>query len=231
MNKEFYDKPLHTISNYITGLFLSSIYFAICNILLILFFIFTAITNEKINLMILFSSLIPLGPSLGALYSTISKIIREKDIYFSSYFWSYYKNNFVSYLKIWLVELITITTLFIDFKYFYINMPQKGIHIIFVLLIILSAIIGLYAFSINSRFEIKLKDLLIISLYYMVKKFPITILKIGFIVLAYYLFLHISMICIIFMPCIICVIFYYHDKSILKELEHKFIDSDSKEVN
>ncbi len=228
MKKEFYDKPFHTISNYITEFFLSSIYLTICNILLILFFIFTAITPGKVNLVLLFISLIPLGPSLGALYCIIGKTIREKDIYFSSYFWSYYKNNFVSYLKLWLVELVTITILFIDFRYFYFNMPQKDIHIIFILLIIISLIIGLYAFPINSRFQIKFKDLLALSLYYMVKKFQITILKFAIIVLAYYLLKHISIVFIIFAPSIICFILLYYDKNMLTELEHKFIASDSK---
>lgn len=229
MNKEFYDKPLYTISNYIINFFLSSIYLSICNILLILFFIFTAISPGNFNLLLLFICLIPLGPSLGALYSTVGKIIREKDIYFSSYFWSSYKNNFVSYLKLWLIELILLTILFIDFQYFYLNMPEKGIHIIFIVLIIISLVIGFYTFSINSRFEIKLKDLYIISMYYMIKKFPTTILKIAVIILTYYLSNKISVIFLIFIPNIICFVFFYYDKKIFAELETKFLSSDSNE--
>jgi len=226
MKKEFYDTPLHTISNYMTEFFLSSIDLVICNILLILFFIFTAISSGELNLFFLFISLIPLGPSLGALYSTIGKIVREKDIYFSSYYWSCYKNNFVSYLKLWLIELIMLTILFIDFQYFYLNMPEKGIHIIFVALIIISLVIGLYAFAINSRFEIKLKDLFILSMYYMIKKFPITILKVAVIIVTYYLSKKISIVFLIFIPSIICFIFFYYDKSIFKELENKFLSDE-----
>ncbi|BCZ45134.1 hypothetical protein psyc5s11_12010 [Clostridium gelidum] len=227
MKKDFYDKPIYTISNYIINFFLSSVYLSICNILLILFFIFTAIDPRNFSLLLLFICLIPLGPSLGALYSTIGKIIREKDIYFSSYFWSSYKNNFVSYLKLWLIEIILLTILFIDFQYFYLNMPEKGIHIIFVVLIIISLVIGFYTFPINSRFEIKLKDLFIISIYYMIKKFPTTILKIAVIILIYYLSNKISIIFLIFIPNIICFIFFYYDKSIFTELETKFLSSDS----
>jgi len=227
MKNEFYDKPIYTISNYIINFFLSSVYLSICNILLILFFIFTAIDPRNFSLLLLFICLIPLGPSLGALYSTIGKIIREKDIYFSSYFWSSYKNNFVSYLKLWLIELILLTILSIDFQYFYLNMPEKGIHIIFVVLIIISLVIGFYTFPINSRFEIKLKDLFIISIYYMIKKIPTTILKIAVIILTYYLSNKISIIFLIFIPNIICFIFFYYDKSIFTELETKFLSSDS----
>ena len=223
MKKEFYDRPFHIISNYITEFFLSSINLAICNILLILFCIFTAISTNELNLFLLFIALIPLGPSLGALYSTIGRIVRERDIYFASYYWNCYKNNFISYLKLWLVELITLTILFIDFKYFYLHMPEKGIHIIFVGLMIISLIIGLYAFAINSRFEIKLKDLFLLSIYYMIKKFQITILKIVVIIVAYYLSKNILIAFWIFIPSIICFIFFYYDKIIFKELETKFL--------
>lgn len=230
MKKDFYDRPIYTITNYFIGFLLSSIYLAICNIFLILFFIFTTISPDKFNLFILFICLVPLGPSLGALYSAIGKIIREKDIYFSSYFWNSYKKNFVSNLKLWLIELIIITILFIDFQYFYLNMPQKGIHIIFAILIIVSLVIGFYAFSINSRFEIKLKDLLLLSLYYMIKKFPLTILKIAVIALGYYILKYASIVFLIFMPSMICIIFFYYDKIMFSELESKFLSSNNNVV-
>lgn len=231
MKKDFYDKPIYIITNYIIDFFLSSIYLTICNILLILFFIFTSISPDKFNLFLCFVSLIPLGPSLGALYSTTSKLIREKDMYSSSYFWNCYKENFISNLKLWLIELIIITILFIDFQYFYLNMFQKGIHIIFALLIIITSVIGLYAFSINSRFELKLKDLLLLSIYYMMKKLPITILKIVTIALGYYILTYISIVFLIFIPTIICIIFFYYDKIILTEIENKFFSINNDEIN
>lgn len=230
MSKEFYDKPLYSISNYVIAFVLSSIYLTICNILLILFFIFTAISTDTFNLLLCFICLIPLGPSLGALYSTTGKIIREKDIYFSSYFWNTYKKNFVSNLKLWLVELIAITILFIDFQYFYLHMPQNGIYIIFIVLIILSLVIGFYAFAINSRFELKLKDLLALSLYYMIKKFPVTILKIAVIVLGYFVLKNVSIVFLSFLPTVTCFIFYYYDKAIFTELETKFLSSNNDNV-
>lgn len=223
--KEFYDKPIYAITNYMIGFCLSSIYVAICNILLILLLILTVISPENFNFFLLFICLIPLGPSLGALYSTIGKIIREKDIYFSSVFWNSYKKNFLSNLKLWLTELILITIFFIDFRYFYVNMPQMGIHIIIALLMIILLVAGLYAFSINSRFELKLKDLLMLSLYFMIKKFPTTILKIIVLALAYYLLKFTSIVFLIFVPSIVCTIFTYYDKNIFLEIENKFTSS------
>lgn len=231
MKKEFYDKPLYSISNYVIAFFLSSIYLTISNILLIVFFIFTAISADTFNLFLCFICLIPLGPSLGALYSTTVKVIREKDIYFSSYFWNTYKRYFVSNLKLWLVELVTITILFIDFQYFYLHTPGNGIYIIFVVLIVLSLVIGFYAFAINSRFELKLKDLLILSLYYTIKKLPVTILKIAVIVLGYFVLKNVSIVFLSFLPTIACIIFFYYDKVIFAELETKFLSSNDGKIN
>ncbi|NMF07513.1 YesL family protein [Clostridium beijerinckii] len=220
--KEFYDKPIYAVTNYMIGFCLSSIYLAICNILLILFIILTAISPDNFSFLLLFICLIPFGPSLGALYSTIGKIIREKDIYFSSVFWNSYKKNFLSNLKLWLTELILITIFFIDFRYFYVNMPQTGIHIIIASLIVILLVAGLYAFSINSRFELKLKDLIILSLYFMIKKFPTTILKVIVLALAYYLLKSVSIVFLIFVPSIVCTIFTYYNKDIFREVENKF---------
>lgn len=222
MKKEFYDKPLYSISNYILGFIQSSFYFAICNILLILFFVLTTITPSNFNLLFLFISLIPLGPSIGALYFTVSKTIREKDIYFFSVFWKSYKNNFTSCLKMWMIQLIIITISFIDFQYFYLNAPERGIHQIFIIILLISLIIGLYSFPINSRFELKLKDVFLLSAYYTLKKFPITILKVGAIILTYFLANNISITFLFFMPCIICIIFYYYDRNMFIEIEKKF---------
>lgn len=231
MKKEFYDKPLYSISNYVIAFLLSSIYITICNILLILFVIFTAISPNQFNILLCFICLIPLGPSLGALYSTIGKVIREKDIYFSSYFWSTYKNNFISNLKLWMAELILITILFIDFQYFYLHSPGNGIYIVFIVLIVISSIVGFYSFAINSRFELKLKDLLVLSLYYTIKKFPITILKVAFIVLGYFVLKNVSIVFISFIPTVACIIFYFYDRAIFTELESKFLSTNEDKVS
>ena len=55
------------------------------------------------------------------------------------------------------LELILLTIFFVDYQYFYLNMPTKGLHIIFLILGIFVLILGLYAFPINCRFNVKLK--------------------------------------------------------------------------
>lgn len=227
MQKDFYDQPLFTISNYFITYFLNSIYFSLCNILLILFFLLIQISSENFSLFSLFVALIPLGPALGALYCTMGKVVREKEL-FSSYYWKSYKNNFLSFLKIWMFFLIIICILLFDFRYFYLNSSSSKLHWLFMILAILFSLLGTYAFSINSRFKITFKNLVILSISYMFKNFGTTILKFVVILVAYYLTKYLSIGFLMFIPGIICILFYYYDKSMLNEIEEKYIPSKSR---
>lgn len=218
MKKEFYDKPIYIITNYAIDFFLGSIYLGLCNILLLIYFTFVAASKNNLNLFLLFIFLIPLGPSLGALYSANARLMREKDITFSSYFWSSYKNNFISNLKPWIIELSSFTLLIVD----YYRMLNSSLHIVFAVFLIIILLLTSYTLAINSRFKLKLKDLFIVSLYYMIKKFLITIIKLVVFVIVYLLCNNVSIsTTLTFMPSIICFIFYYYDKSIFIELENK----------
>ena len=129
-NKDFFDKPIFTLPSYLLWFLQGGAYFFITNILLVLFITATAINPDSFNLMFLFISLLPLGPSLSALSASTSEILREKSISFSSYFFKSYKDNFVSSLKLWLIILLMLALMFVDFQYFFLNMPRYGIHII-----------------------------------------------------------------------------------------------------
>lgn len=218
MKKEFYDRPIYIVTNYIIGFLLGSIYLGLCNILLLIYFTFIVASKNSLNLFLLFIFLIPLGPSLGALYSAIAKLTREKDIAFSSYFWKSYKNNFLSNLKPWIIELIIFTLLLID----YYRMMNSSFQLVFGTFMIIMLLLTSYTLAINSRFKLKLKDLFIVSLYYMIKKLPITGIKLIAFALIYFLCKNVSISTIlVFIPSIICFIFSYYDKSIFIELENK----------
>ena len=217
--KDFFDKPLFTIPNYIYILLLGGFYFFICNPLLIFFYIITFINANNFNFSFLFLSLIPLGPSLTALYSSMNKLYREKNINISSYFFSSYKNNFKDSMKLWLVQLSLLVLFTVDFTYFYAWKSKLGIHIVFALLILYLIIVGLYAFPITSRFEMKVKDIIILSFYYTFKKFPLTILKAIVIILVFKFTVNIPPLLLLFLPSAICLLFSHYDEPMLKEIE------------
>ena len=146
-------------------------------------------------------------------------ILREKSISFSSYFFKSYKDNFVSSLKLWLIILLMLALMFVDFQYFFLNMPRYGIHIIFEILAVYIALLSLYAIPINSRFEMKTKDIFILSSYYIIKKLPITILKAAILVGSFYLVSKTTSLLIIVLPCIISFIFSFYDSIIFTDIE------------
>lgn len=220
--REFYDKPLFSLANYIIWILQGGIYFIALNIPLIFFYTITSFDVSQFNIALLFICFLPFGLALGALYSTMGEIIREKDISFSSYFFNSYKSNFKSNLKLWLVQLILLTVMFVDFQYFYFNSPSIGLHIVFLILGIFILILGAYAFPINCRFELKLKDLFALSFYYSIKKFPTTILKIIITLLVFFIASKLHVLLVLFIPSILCYVFSLYDRPIFEELEKRF---------
>lgn len=219
--KELLDKPLYFIPNYIYNIMLGSLYFLICNPLLLIFFIVTFIDSSNFNFIFLFIALIPLGPSLIALYLSMKNLLTEKSTSITSYYFDSYKKHFKDTMKIWLIELALLLLLVIDFLYFYIKLPSLGLHNVFLLLGLYLIIVSLYAFPINSRFNIKFKDLIILSFYYTIKKFHITILKTAIIILIIKSTSYIPPLLIVFLPSIIALLFSYYDEKILKDIETK----------
>lgn len=220
--REFYDKPLFSLANYVIWILQGGIYFIALNIPLIFFYTITSFDVSQFNIALLFICFLPFGLALGALYSTMGEIIREKDISFSSYFFNSYKNNFKSNLKLWLVQLILLTVMFVDFQYFYFNSPSIGLHIVFLILGIFILILGAYAFPINCRFKLKLKDLFALSFYYSIKKFPTTILKIIITLLVFFIASKLHVLLVLFIPSILCYVFSLYDRPIFEELEKRF---------
>lgn len=217
--KDFYDKPIFTIPSYIYNLFLGGFYFIICNPLLIIFYTVTFINPNYFNLFLLFISLIPLGPSLGALYSTMGELHREKSISITSSFFSSYKNNFIDNIKPWILELSILLLLFIDFQFFYINKPQLGLHIVFAILGLFVLLLSLSAFPISARFKLKIKDLFLLSFYYSIKRLPVTILKITVLLVLIKFAVNLPGLLFVFLPSCTCFLFTYYDTSMLKEIE------------
>lgn len=84
-------------------------------------------------------------------------------------------------------------------------------------------ILGLYAFPINCRFTIKLKDLIVLSFYYSIKKFHITLLKIAITILAFFILSKIHAILVLFIPSILCYLLTMYDRPIFNELEQRFL--------
>ena len=220
MKKDFYDSQAFSITNYIISYLQVSFYLIICNILPITYLFLSILNPDIFGIALLFLTLIPTGPSIGALYSVTGRCIRQKDMFFASQYFKYYKSNFKSCIKFWTIILTLLFLLFFDYEFFSID-TSSGVYMIFVLLTIVLGLLCLYAFPINSRFEINIKDLFLTSIYYMIKNMPYTFLKVVIIFLCYTILKYVNIFFLLFVPTALCFILMFYDNNMLKEIETK----------
>ncbi|WP_208586548.1 YesL family protein [Gracilibacillus suaedae] len=169
------ERPLYIGVQYFYYFLITNIHFMLANFLFLLAFVFVEMSVQ--NIILFFIALLPAGPSLAALYATMGKMIRERDLSPTKDFWSYYKNNFEIATKYWIVQLTIMTILIIDI--YYANQFLAVLSPVFLILLIFMLFLMLYAFPILSRFEVKLKNLLIVSVYAVFRYFKTTLFHIS----------------------------------------------------
>ncbi|GAA0181222.1 hypothetical protein SH2C18_37830 [Clostridium sediminicola] len=219
MNKrQFGEGPIFTITNYLYWFLLGNIYFVLLNIPFIFIFI-TFMLNPQpgFTLFFLLAS-IPIGPALIALLSSMGKIVREKDINFTKFFFKAYKTNFFEGIFYWLLYIITLTIVYIDIIYVKTNFNSKILLILAQILGVFVVSLGLFIFPIISRFYFKVKDLLRISIKYFIKNIHIALTNLGIVVILGYMVFKISYLMLV-IASLICFAIMYLEKGILNDIE------------
>lgn len=228
--REFGEGPINTITNYILCFLLSNFYFLLMNIPLV-YITIILVANGKNPLpsgfgVIVLLCCIPIGPAVTALCSTMGKLVREKDIVVTKTFFKAYKQSFLQSLFLWTLELIILVSAYVNLNYFVSNIISIFIYVVIIYIII----IGLYAFPIVSRFYLKSRDVLKLSIYYTFKKINITILNAATIVLAGFISSKISVFASLFIMSIPCYIIMYNLQKVFPEIEEK-LQSDNTKLN
>lgn len=169
------EKPLFVIINYFYTFFIINLYFILSNIIFFSVTFFMTTTFDSLGLVLL--SLIPMGPALGAVFYTMGNFRREKEISPLKDFVKGYKQNFKISLCYWLFQLLLFFILFNN--YYYITRTGNFSVFIWLTICLILFVLGLnlYAFPILVRFEISLKNLLIISCLYFFKHWKLTSLN------------------------------------------------------
>jgi len=222
--KEFGEGPIYSFFNYVMWIFTSNIYFMLCNILLIIYLmVFSG--DIKSTYFLLYLVLLPLAPALTALYATVGKIIREKDISVTSYFFKSYKTNFKQAFILGFMECTIILIAIKDIQFF--STTKYGAYFtpFFIVLIVFVFCIGLYAFPLLSRFYLKTMDILKFSFVYSVKKVNITIFNLASIVFAAFILYQFPSVSMFFIFSGTCYLIMYYEMKVLNELEDKTVKS------
>jgi uncharacterized membrane protein YesL len=181
-------------------------------------------------LVLLTLSALPVGPAYTALLSTMGKLVREKDVNITRDYFKAYKTNFLQSLFIWTLQIILITILLVDIKFFaggaYGNI---AVPIIYALIIII-LVTGIYIYSILSRFYLKTKDVIKASVYFIVSKWKITISCISVFIISFTVAYNFASIAALFIVSITCYALMFLQKDILKDLEEKLNQNEIAEV-
>lgn len=168
--REFGEGIIFTISNYIWWFILANIYFWILNTPLIIVVLSMAFSGDyNINLLFVLA-LLPLGPALTALFSVMGKVTREGDINVTKDFFKAYKINFFDSLLFWSIEVAVILMFWTEIKF--VNGNENLYYLGFIprLMLFLFVTLTFYIFPILSRFYLKKKDVLRLSVLYLFKK-------------------------------------------------------------
>ncbi|MCJ7842074.1 DUF624 domain-containing protein [Lederbergia sp. NSJ-179] len=178
MGKPVTDRPAYTMMKYLYYFFLTNFYFILCNLLFFIVFFLADFVFE--NILLFYLTLIPTGPAMTAVLSTMGKLVREKDLHVTRDFFKAYQVNFWPTIKYWMIQLTIMLILAIDIGY---STNRSNVFSpVFFILLIVSVFIMIYAFPIISRFEVKMKNLFIISMYANFKFFKVTLLNITSII-------------------------------------------------
>jgi len=220
--RDFGEGILFSLTNHIYWLLMTNIYFVISNAIFLFFFMTLEPTFS--NITIYFLALTLTGPSLSALFYSIGKLIREKELSPLRDFLHGYKINFKDTMKFWLPLLLVLYILFIDLQYFNSN-PSVTHHIlsvIFFIGILITMIIMMNSFLINAGFKFRLKDICKLSIYYSFKKVKVTFGNIGIIIISLFLTTITSNFFIVFMASVICYVFLLNSRDLLEDIKLNF---------
>jgi uncharacterized membrane protein YesL len=216
---------LFGVTNHIYALFMTNIYFVLSNIIGLFFFMTLEPTFS--NITIYFLALIPTGPAITALFYSIGKLIREKELSPLHDFIHGYKINFKDTLKFWLPLLLVLYILIVDLQYF--NSTASTINsvlsIVFAIGIILTMVISMNTFLIIAGFKFRFKDLLKLSVYYSFMKVKITFGNISIVIITLFLISVTSNFLLLFIASLICYAFMLNSKALLEDIQLKFCDS------
>lgn len=226
MSKKRYfgEGTLLTISNYVLAFFLNTIYFYICNIPLLVFYLipygFKVTQGSKY---ILIPTLIFIGPALTALYGAMGRIARYGDVSFFEDYFKSYKEGFKQSILLWIIGMIIIVIFATDRYYLSKTSFAYFFVLIFGICISLTVLCALYIFPIVSRFKLKIRDILRISVFYAVTRFKITILLVLILSLGLFIFEKSPAFTIPFFPGLFCYLSMRLLSPIFVEIEKRII--------
>ncbi|MEK3796766.1 DUF624 domain-containing protein [Peribacillus sp. FSL H8-0477] len=217
--QEFGQGILYTITNYIYWLFLSNIYFILANSIFLFFFM--TLQQSFSNIILYFLALIPTGPAISALYYSMEKLIRTKELSPTKDFFEGYKKNLKDTLLLWIPILSVFFILLVDFQY--LQGSNQILANVMLLLMIIGATLTMNILAINTRFKFRIRDIYKLAVYYSFNKFKNTIGGMFIIFLVGVLTVLTTNFLILFISSIVAYLLIVNAKGMLNDIESNFL--------
>ncbi|WP_186578222.1 YesL family protein [Aquibacillus kalidii] len=220
MSKPITDRPIYVAMRYMYVFLLINIYFLLCNITFIVVYFLADFTFE--NILLFYLTLIPAGPAIAAVLSSMGRFIREREISPTLDYWKAYKRNFGISMRYWFIQLTVMFILVVDFYYATRNINAASP--LFLILLFICGMIMMYAFPILTRFEVKMKNLFLISIYSNFKYFKTTLLNATSIISFGFIFYYIPSISSLFAVSLICFFIMFNLQSPFIQMEREMTE-------
>lgn len=216
------ERPIYQITSYIYAFFITNLYFLLLISPFIIVYYLAEFTVQ--NILLYYVTLIPFGPALAALLKTMDKLVIDKIIQPTADFWHYFVQNFKVSMKYWLIQWTIFVILIIDI--YYANLNFSSISIIFLIFILFFLILMLYAFPILTRFEVKMKNLFVISFYSMFRYIKKTFLNASTLVAFAIIYYAFPGVFVLFFMSLLCFFLMYNLQPVFKQLQEQFLNQE-----
>lgn len=219
MTSDFNMSKFQIFSEYVIWFLLGNVYFLICNLPIILFLVFIGTKNINTSLILFGVCLIPLGPSLTALFYSMSKIVKYKEVAITKAFFSSYIKNFFQSVALSGTQALLIIALTVNLQIFkklsfgYILTP------LFYILFALTLLLTFYAYPLLSRFHMKTLDIFRLSFILIFTSPFITLGNIIIILFSFVLIDIKASYASLFIISVTCFLIIFLEEHLLKRLE------------
>lgn len=222
---------LYTFTNYVYAFLLTNIYFVLTNGLFIFFFM--TLEPSFSNILLYFLALIPTGPAVAALYFSMEKLVRTKELSPTHDFFYGFKKNVKDILSIWFPILLVYFILIVDLQYLRQTPTELNqiLSIVIFVLIVLWTMLILNAVALSSRFKFRMRDVWKLSVYYSFMKVKNTVGNMLILFILAFITTITTDFLILFVSSIVFYLLALNTKEMLSDIETNFLKTSPKHTD
>jgi len=222
---------LYTFTNYVYAFLLTNLYFVLTNGLFIFFFM--TLEPSFSNILLYFLALIPTGPAVAALYYSMEKLVRTKELSPTHDFFYGFKKNVKDILSIWFPILLVYFILIVDLQYLRQTPTELNqiLSIVIFVLIVLWTMLILNAVAISARFKFRIRDIWKLSVYYSFMKVKNTVGNMLILFILAFITTITTDFLILFVSSIVFFLLALNTKEMLSGIEMNFLKTSPKHTD